>query len=347
MINPVPVFRVPRRRSSRQVHCAPDERRQRHDLADHQRAWQLVLHCQVGQAVQASSPGVCRRVAGAKDDRGRRRSGPARREQPVRHGRPRRQSHQHDDGGGVRRDAVEHIGIGGFVVARHDDNPGRDTAMRHRNACKRGRRERRRDARHDFHGNPGSLEGKHFFPASSEDEGIAALQPHHALTARGRANHQPVDGLLRHRVTTGALSDIEAPRAPREIDDRRRHQRVVQHQIGAAQQVKPASRQQARIAWTRADESDSRVHAFASCDCSTLVVQPIDRRQQERSAFCDGNLPLAPGLRARSPKPRAMPRRHRAAAFRDLREEGPPGPVPARLSRLPASRLSCARTPPR
>ena len=56
-----------------------------------------------------------------------------------------------------------------------------------------------------------------------------------AARARG-ADHQPVDRLLRDRVAAGALADVEALRATREVDDRRaaRARRRARDRLAAA-----------------------------------------------------------------------------------------------------------------
>mgnify|MGYP003694748423 CR=1 FL=1 len=66
----------------------------------------------------------------------------------------------------------------------------------------RGRRDGTRNARHDVVGSSGALQRHHFLAAPAEDERIAAFQPDDASAAPGGADHQRVDGFLRHRVTT-------------------------------------------------------------------------------------------------------------------------------------------------
>ncbi len=49
-----------------------------------------------------------------------------------------------------------------------------------------------------------------FLAAAAEDEGVAALEPHH-LPARARQLHeQGVDVVLRHAVVVALLADIDA-----------------------------------------------------------------------------------------------------------------------------------------
>ena len=73
-----------------------------------------------------------------------------------------------------------------LLVAGHDQERGRDAAVRDRNARRRRRGDRARDARHDVVGDAGVLQRQRFFAAAAEDERVAALQPHDAPAARGR-----------------------------------------------------------------------------------------------------------------------------------------------------------------
>ena len=48
------------------------------------------------------------------------------------------------------------------------------------------------DARHDLEADAGGAQCQRFFAAATEHERIAALQPHYALAATRRTNHQPL-----------------------------------------------------------------------------------------------------------------------------------------------------------
>ena len=72
------------------------------------------------------------------------------------------------------------------------------------------------------------------------------------LSATRAANHQPMDRVLADRMAVVALADVEPLRATRQLDDGGRHQRVVEHEIGATQDSQCLARQQPRIARPRA-----------------------------------------------------------------------------------------------
>ena len=142
-----------------------------------------------------------------------------------------------------------------------DEERRRDAAMRHRNAGRRRRGDRARDAGHDVVRDAGVLQRQRFFAAAAEHERVAALQPHDAPAAARGANHQRVNRRLRHRVAAGALADEEALRPPRVAQDAVVDQRVVQHEVGGAQPRDRRARQQPGIARTGADERDMSVTA--------------------------------------------------------------------------------------
>ena len=111
--------------------------------------------------------------------------------------------------------------IGGFGVTRDDEERGREPAMRDGDSREQRRGNRAGDAGNDLAGNAGRGERQRLFPAASEDERIAALEPDDAMAAARLANHQPVDRVLPNRRTSGALADEEPPRA-RGVAQRRR-----------------------------------------------------------------------------------------------------------------------------
>ncbi len=112
----------------------------------------------------------------------------------------------------------------------------------------RGRRKGARHARHDVERHAGRSERQRFFAAATEDERIAALQPHDAPAALRGTNHHGVNVFLRQRVTARALADEEALRPAGDLQDALVDERVVQHQIGRPQTRDRRPRQKARIA---------------------------------------------------------------------------------------------------
>ena len=113
---------------------------------------------------------------------------------------------------------------------------------------------------HHLEGNAVSRERLDFLAAASEDEGVAALEPQHALAFTGQANEKFVDFLLAHGVIVALLADEDALRiAPGHVDDGLRHQVVVHHHIGLLHQAQGAESQQVGVAGAGADEVDLHV----------------------------------------------------------------------------------------
>jgi hypothetical protein len=110
------------------------------------------------------------------------------------------------------------------------------------------------DAGDDVVGHAGALERERLFSTASEDERVAALQPHHAPPAARRPNHQRLYRRLRQRMAAGALADEEPLRCARVTEDALVDERVVEHEIGSTQPYDGESRQQSGIARSGADE---------------------------------------------------------------------------------------------
>ena len=73
-------------------------------------------------------------------------------------------------------------------VSRADVHGRRDPPLRHRDAGEGRHRERRRDARHHAHLDPGGAAGVHLLATAAEDVGVAALEAHD-----GEPLERPVD----------------------------------------------------------------------------------------------------------------------------------------------------------
>ena len=164
---------------------------------------------------------------------------PAAREQAGGDGPALGQPHEHDDGDGAGGERIQR-GLPGFVrMTRDHDEAGGHPAMRDGDPGQRGRGHGRADAGHDLEGDAGLGEGERFFAAAAEDEGIAALEAHHALAALGGADQDAVDLLLGDVVAARALADVEALRLARELEHGRVHQRVVEDEVGLGQPPAP------------------------------------------------------------------------------------------------------------
>jgi hypothetical protein len=146
--------------------------------------------------------------------------------------------------------------------------------MGHRNARRRGRRNRTRHAGYDVVSDPGALQRQRFFAPSAEDERIAPLEPDDAAPFARRADHQPVNRLLRHRVFCRALADIKTLRPARVAKDPLVDEGVVQHQVGGAQLRDRLSRQQPGVARSRTDERHPSGCRVRPATCGGVRLQP-------------------------------------------------------------------------
>ena len=136
--------------------------------------------------------------------------------------------------------------------------------------CRCGKR--RRHTRHDFDGDAGRSQCQGFLAAPAEDEWVATLQAHDPMAARRRTNHQTMNRFLSHRMTARAFADVEAAGATCLVDDRERHQRVIEDEIGPPQKRQSAAGQQSGITRPGANERDTCVHAVTSG-----LVEAVDR----------------------------------------------------------------------
>ena len=119
---------------------------------------------------------------------------------------------------------------------------GRKPAMGQRNSRRRGAALRRGDAGDDLIGNAGALEFGRFLAAAAENEGVAALQPHHGPAGAAEPHQHLVDFFLRHRMEAGLLADIDPGRAiPDRGEDAVRHEPVVDDDIGLPRSPAPPS----------------------------------------------------------------------------------------------------------
>ena len=104
--------------------------------------------------------------------------------------------------------------------------------MRHRNAGRRRPADAGADPGDDAEADAGRRQRQRLLPAATEHQRIAALQPHHAMPLPRQADQPLIDAKLRRAAPAGALADRFQPRLRRQRQDLRRHQRVVQHDIG-------------------------------------------------------------------------------------------------------------------
>ena len=136
---------------------------------------------------------------------------------------------------GARGEAVHERAVGRLGVAGDHREPGREAAVRGRGCLgERRRRHGGRDAGHELERDPGRGERLRLLAAAPEDEGVAALEPHHALPAPRGEHEQLLDGALRDARLPGALPHEEAVRPRREGEHVVGDERVAEHHAGAA-----------------------------------------------------------------------------------------------------------------
>ena len=101
------------------------------------------------------------------------------------------------------------------------------------------------NSRHDRIGDAGRAQRFDFLAAAAEDEGIAALQPHRALAGFRGFDQQFVDGVLADAGLADAAADRHARRiAARAVENFRRDQFVVEHDVGVLQRAQRLDGQQ-------------------------------------------------------------------------------------------------------
>ena len=77
------------------------------------------------------------------------------------------------------------------------------------NAAGRSRSHRAGDPWHAFDRHAGGAAGEHLFAPASEDERVAALEPHDAVALQGSLDDHVVDLILGERVRVGALARFD------------------------------------------------------------------------------------------------------------------------------------------
>ena len=151
-------------------------------------------------------------------------------------------------------------------------------------------RDGRTDAGDDLERDPRLGQRLGLFAAATEDEGVAALEPHHAAATAGVVDQHRVDLRLRQEMRAGLLAreDTERRRG-RFVQKARVDETVVDDDVRPPQPREAADGEKARIARARADERDrARAH------------HPLARRLTRRR-FASSRLPRAM-RRRRSPR---------------------------------------------
>ena len=127
--------------------------------------------------------------------------------------------------------------------------------MRDGDAGRRGRRERRAHAGHDFERHAGAGQRQRLLAAAPEHERIAALEPHDALPGAPEPHQQLLDLALARSAGAHRLAHVELRRGlGRERQDFGADQPIVDDGIRRLQSSQRLERQQLRVARPRADQ---------------------------------------------------------------------------------------------
>ena len=168
--------------------------------------------------------------------------------------------------------------------------------------------ERGRDPRYDLHRNAGGTAGGKLLGGAAEHHGIAALEAHHTLAVARQTHHQAIDVVLPAGGTAAGLADQHAPRlAPRQLEDLRADQPVVEDDVGRLQGAERLEGEQLRIARPGADEGDRS--AIAGPRKSQVSQVLLGRRRTGRECL------------VRKPTPKVAARRAHRQSCRDGRAQ--------------------------
>ena len=142
-------------------------------------------------------------------------------------------------------------------VASDEPHGLRPIAVRQRDAGVGGATQPRRHAGNHLEVDAELAQGLDFLAAPPEDEGVAALQPHHPSPSLGAGQQHRVDFGLPDAVEGSPLADIDALGvAAAARQDGRRHQVVVIDDVRPLQCVQRLQREEVRITRSGAHEGD-------------------------------------------------------------------------------------------
>ena len=239
-----------------------DDRPQRRDRPHHDHGRRSQIH--VGQFGQRRAHHPLARRGPALYHGRRRVRGASARNQSRSHGGPGRHAHQDDErppclGQGGPVDATRPVPVA-HPAGHHRDRRGQ-AALSDRDAGGGRNPERGRHARDHLPRHAGRGQHLDLLAAPSEEERVASLETHHHCGAPAVVHQQASDLLLAlapgpdRRVRVLAHVD-QLRRRRREVEEGRRHQSVVEDDVGPGQQLRPAARQQPGVTRAGADEVD-------------------------------------------------------------------------------------------
>ncbi len=187
-------------------------------------------------------------------------------------------------------------------MARHHEERRCDTPVRHRNARKPCRRDRRAHAGHHLERDAGLGQGDRFFGSAAEHEGIACLQPYDTAPALRGPDEQAVNRLLAHPAAAGPLAHREAPGLRPSGQRLPIGQRVVEHDVRLGDALGRADGPQRRVAGARADER----HEAATAPRGGRG-RLRERRVETGIQRCGVHIERAPGVDLVEPLQQATP----------------------------------------
>ena len=115
----------------------------------------------------------------------------------------------------------------------------------------------RGDAGHQLEGNPVPNQVLGLLGPAAEDERIAPLEPDHHAPGRGMLEQECVDLILIERAMSARLPRADPHRRRRrQLEQPRAGQVIIDHHVGPRQRLRPAQRQQPRVARPRPHQID-------------------------------------------------------------------------------------------
>ncbi len=191
--------------------------------------------------------------------------------------------------------------------------------------------DRRGDAGHDAERDARAGQRQRLLAAAAEDEGIAALEAQHALPGARQADESLGNvRLLRRRLAAALPGIVERRARPRQLQNARVDQRIVDDGVGVLQRVQRQQRQQPRIARPRPHQPHRPRREIRQVERERDGIARHDaaqptRRLRMRHAAGRGRVLQVSPCRRRPEAPPPVGFAARMAVFRA------PAPLPGRL----------------
>ena len=118
------------------------------------------------------------------------------------------------------------------------------------------------DAGHHLEGYARVAQRQRLLAAAAVHQRIAALEPDHRAAGPRQPHQHRVDLLLRHRMTTRTLADVDPHHTLwHEVDDLLRHETVVDQGVAGLKKLVSPQGQQLRVAGARTNQKHPSAHA--------------------------------------------------------------------------------------